>query len=118
MTECFIDIRKAVYWDISQQMSYSSEPYLNLILKMLGLYLYTCILLIGHKSRNTLSLLNKLTLQKKLQNYVTNNVFWGKNKLQQQQNKSNKKIYCRSWELNQRTLAPKAQALPLDHSVN
>ena len=75
MTECFIDIRKAVYWDISQQMSYSSEPYLNLILKMLGLYLYTCILLIGHKSRNTLSLLNKLTLQKKLQNCVTNNVF-------------------------------------------
>ena len=38
-----------------------------------------------------LSLLNKLTLQKKLQNYVTNNVFWGKKKLRQQQNKSNKK---------------------------
>jgi len=36
-------------------------------------------------------LIKKLTLQKKLQNYVTNNVFWGKNKLRQQQNKSNKK---------------------------
>jgi len=40
---------------------------------MLGLNLYT--LKIGHKSYNMLGILNKLTLQKKLQNYVTNNVF-------------------------------------------
>jgi len=47
-------------------------------LKMLGLYLYT--LIIGHKSCNTcmLSILNKLTLQKKLPSFVTNNVFLDK----------------------------------------
>ena len=46
--------------------------------EMLGLYLKN--LLIGHKSCNMLSTckLNKLTLQKKLQNCVTNNVFWDK----------------------------------------
>jgi len=42
---------------------------------MLGLYLYT--LIIGHKSCNMLIILNKLTLQKKLQNFVTNNVLFG-----------------------------------------
>ena len=41
-------------------------------LKMLGRYLYT--LIIGHKSCNMLSILNKLTLQKVLQNFVTNSV--------------------------------------------
>ena len=45
-------------------------------LKMLGLYLYT--LIIGHESCNKLSVLNKLELQKELQNCVTNNVFWDK----------------------------------------
>jgi len=45
-------------------------------LKMLGQYLYT--LIIGHKSCNILSILNKLTVQKELQNYVTNNVFLDK----------------------------------------
>jgi len=40
---------------------------------MLGLYLYT--LIIGHKSCNMLSIHNKLALQNKLQNLVTNNVF-------------------------------------------
>ena len=44
-----------------------------LILKTLGLYLY--ILIIGHKYCNKLSLQNKLTLQKKLQHFVTNRVF-------------------------------------------
>ena len=43
------------------------------LLKMLGLYLYT--LIISHKSSNMLRLLNKLTLQKDLQIFVTNNVF-------------------------------------------
>ena len=45
-------------------------------LKMLGLYLYT--LIISHKSCKMLSILNKLTLQKDLQNIVTNNVFMDK----------------------------------------
>ena len=47
-----------------------------LLLKMLDLYLY--ILIIGHNSCNMLSILNKLTLQKDLQNYVTNNVLLDK----------------------------------------
>jgi len=45
------------------------EWYQQSCLKMLGLYLYT--LIIGHKSCNMLSILNKLRLQKKLQNVVT-----------------------------------------------
>jgi len=45
---------------------------------MLGLYLYT--LVIGHKSCSLLSILNKLTLHKELQNFVTNHVFWTKSK--------------------------------------
>ena len=44
--------------------------------KMLGLYLST--LIIGHKSRNMLR--KKLTLQRELQNSVTNNMFWTKSK--------------------------------------
>jgi len=40
---------------------------------MLGLYLYT--LIIGHKFRNMLSILNKLTLNKELKNVVEKNVF-------------------------------------------
>jgi len=55
------------------------------ILKMLGLYLY--ILIIGHKSCNMSSILNKLPLQTELQKHVRNNVFWTKtSKTQQQQN--------------------------------
>ena len=45
---------------------------------MLGLYLNT--LIIGHKLCNMLSILNELTLQKGLQKFVTNNVFWTKSK--------------------------------------
>ena len=41
---------------------------------MLGRYLDA--LTIGHKSCNMLSTLNKLTMQKELQSFVTNNVFW------------------------------------------
>jgi len=53
---------------------------------MLGLYLYT--LIISHKSSNMLSILNKLTLYKELQTFVTNYVFLNKKvKTQQQQNK-------------------------------
>ena len=43
---------------------------------MLGLYLNT--LMLGHKSCNMLSILNKLTMQKELQNCVTNNVLLDK----------------------------------------
>ena len=39
-------------------------------LKMLGLYFDT--LIIGHKSCNKFSILNKLTLHKELNNFVTN----------------------------------------------
>ena len=45
-------------------------------LKMLGLYLH--IFIISHKSSKMLSILNKLILQKNLQNIVTNNVFMDK----------------------------------------
>jgi len=53
------------------------------MLKMLSLYLYT--LRIGHKSGNMSSILNKLTLQKELQTFVTNNVFFDKKVKTQQQ---------------------------------
>jgi len=50
-----------------------------------GLYLYT--LIIRHKSNKMLSKLNKLTLQKDLQNIVTNYVFMDKNKTTTTKNK-------------------------------
>jgi len=58
-----------------------------LLLKMLGLYLYTVIIV--PKSCNRFSLLNKSTLQKELLNVVSNNVVFFKQKVktQQQQNK-------------------------------
>jgi len=60
---------------------------------MTGLYLNTLISVIGHNSSNLLSILNKLTLQKELQNFVTNNVFWPKGKTSITTNtKSNIKI--------------------------
>ena len=43
---------------------------------MLGLYLNT--LMLGNKSCNMLSILNKLTTQKELQNFVTNDVLLDK----------------------------------------
>jgi len=58
---------------------------------MLGLYLYT--LIISHKSSNMLRILNKLTLFKELQTFVTNNVFLDKKvKTQQQQQKQKTNI--------------------------
>jgi len=84
-------------------------------LKMLGLYLYT--LIIGHKSCNMLSILNKLTLQKKLQTFEINDVFL--NKTSKNTTIKNKKIKhkkpCRSRGLNPGPLAPIADALPLHH---
>jgi len=67
-----------------------------------------------------LSILNKLTLQKELQNVVTNNVFFvQKVKTQQQQNKKTKhKNPSRSRKLNPGPLASKADTLPLHRRVN
>ena len=87
------------------------------LLKMLGLYLYT--LIISQISCKMFRILNKLILQKELQTFVTNNVFWNKKvkTQQQQQQQRNKKLEhknsCRSWELNPRSLAHNADALPL-----
>jgi len=54
---------------------------------MLGLYLYT--LIAGYKSCKLLSILNELTLQRKLQTFVTYNVFLYKQvKTQQHQLKT------------------------------
>jgi len=66
-----------------------------------------------------LSILNKLILQKKLQMFVTNNVFWDK-KLKQNNSKTKNQTLnpCRSRELNPGPLAPKVDALPLHHQVN
>jgi len=63
-------------------------------LKMLGLYLYT--LIIGHKSCNILSIQNKLKMQKELQTFVTNNVFFFDKKVttQQSQNVINTKTFA------------------------
>ena len=83
---------------------------------MLGRYLYT--LIIGHKSCNMLSMLNKLTLKKELQTLVTNNVFLDKKVKTQPKQKIKHKNPCRSRELNPGPLAPKADALPLHHRVN
>jgi len=82
------------------------------ILKMLGLYLYT--LRNSHKSCNMLSILNEFTLQKELQTFVTNNLFWTKVKSQKQQNKTKKNPLP---ELNRGALTSKADALPLHHRV-
>jgi len=93
-------------------------PIFGATLKMLGLYLYT--LIIRHKSSNMLRILNKLTLYKALQTFVTNNVFWtkSKNTTTTTKQKIKHKNPCRSRGLNPGTLAPKADALPLHHRVN
>ena len=79
---------------------------------MLGLYLYT--LRIGHRSGNVLSILNKLTLQKGLQTFVTNNVcFLQKSKKKTTiKQKFKHKNPCGRRGLNPGPLAPKADALP------
>jgi len=59
------------------------------MLTMLGVYLYTLVIIC-----NMLSILNKLTLQKELQNFVSNIVFWTKLKTQQNKNKTSKINTC------------------------
>jgi len=68
---------------------------------MLDLHLYT--LIIGYKSCNMLSILNKLILQKELQNFVTNNVFGPKVKTQQQNKNSNIKTLAGAGNLTTAT---------------
>jgi len=66
-----------------------------------------------------LRILNKLTLQKELQTFVTNNVFLdNKSKNNNNKTKIKHKNPCWSLGLNPGPLAPKADALPLYHPVN
>ena len=84
---------------------------------MLGLYLYT--LIIGHKSCKMLSVINKLTLQNELQNFVIINVFMDKSKTTTKTKQKIKlKSPCLSRELNPGPIAAKADVLPLHHRVN
>jgi len=78
------------------------------VLKVLGLYLDTL--------RNSHTFCNELTLQKDLQNYITNNVFWTTSKNQQQIKTANIKILAKAGNLG--LLTPKSCALPLDHRDN
>jgi len=59
-----------------------------------------------------LIILNKLTLERELQNFKTNNVFGQKNKTQQQQIKIQHKNPC--LESNPGPLAPQSDALSLE----
>jgi len=61
-----------------------------------------------------LSTLNELTLQKELQNFVTNNVFWTK-KVKTTKHKFKQKSSCQSRELHPGPMAQQSDALPLDH---
>ena len=83
------------------------------ILKMLGHFLYTLLHVIGHKSCNMLSILNKLTLQKELPNVVTNNALLGKQSKNTTVNKTKLKHEnrCRSGELNLGPHPPTSDAL-------
>jgi len=67
-----------------------------------------------------LRILNKLTLYKELQTFVTNNVFLDKKSKNTTTTKQKikQKNPCRSRGLNPGALAPKANALPLHHRVN
>ena len=67
-----------------------------------------------------LIILNKLTFQKKLKTNLTNYVFWDKQiKTQQQQNKkSNIKIFAGAREFYPGSFASKVDALGLHHRVN
>ena len=104
-----------VDWQI---LLYTHHGFFRTFLKMLGLYLYIT-LLIGHKFCNMLSILNKLTLQKELQNFVTKDVFWTKSKSTTATKQTMKhKNPSRSRKLNPRLLAPKADTVPLHHRVN
>ena len=74
---------------------------------MLGLYIYT--LIIGHTFCK--SIINKLTLQKELIFFVTNNVLWTKSKnTTTTKQKVKHKNTCRNRELNPRPFAHKADA--------
>ena len=64
-----------------------------------------------------LSILYEITLEKELQNSMTNNVFWDKQVIPQlQQNKKANKNPCQSQESKPGTLASQSDALPLEHN--
>jgi len=75
--------------------------------------MYLDTLIIGHKLCNMLRILNELTLQKELQNFVTNlcfgDFFFYKIK---------HKNHCQSQESNPAPFAPQTYALPLYHWIN
>jgi len=104
MTQCLVyHGRKKESWRKHCMLPYR---YSAVKLKMLGLYLYT--LLISHKSCKMLSILNKLLLQRDLQNFVTNKVLMDKVKTQQQQNrKSNIKTLAGAGNWTRDLLHPK-----------
>ena len=59
-------------------------------------------------------ILNKLTLQKELQNYMPNNVFLDNKK---HKNKKSNIKKCQSWKLNPGPLEHKADSLLLHHQL-
>jgi len=64
-----------------------------------------------------LSILYEITLEKELQNSMTNNVFWDKQVIPQlQQNKKANKNPSQSQESKPGTLASQSDALPLEHN--
>jgi len=65
-----------------------------------------------------LSILYKLTLYKELQSFVINMVFLDTKEKKTTKQKIKHKNTCRSRGLNPGLLAPKADALPLNHRVN
>jgi len=80
---------------------------------MLGLYLDTIIT--SHKFGILLSKPNELTVQKELQNVMTNNVFLTKKSENKTKQKSKHKLPCQSRELNPGPLTTQSDALPLHH---
>jgi len=66
---------RELFFESAKKIKLNADQ-LNLNLKMLGLYLHT--LIFSYKSCKMLSILNKLILQKDVQNIVTNNVFMDK----------------------------------------
>jgi len=62
--------------------------------------------------------LNEITLQKKLQHFLTNNVILDKKVKTQQQQQSKHTNPCQNRESSPEPLAPQSNAIPLDLRVN
>ena len=89
---------------------------------MLGLYMYLDTLIIGHTFAISISILNELTLQRELQNNITNYVFWTTTKNNTTTKRKIKhKNPCQGRELNPGPVTSQSDALPLlpvYHRVN